>query len=232
MNIILMMKTLHFDSIDSTNKYLIDNNNLFDDFTFVFAKYQSDGKGREQRKWISNKDENILSSYLLKNPKFTSKFQLFSICTAVSIMNVLRKNGVKNVSIKWPNDVYVNDKKICGILLQGSLPNYVVIGIGLNVNQICFNDEYRTTPTSISLELKEKQDINKLENEIISEVIYMSEHIDEYIKLAQESDYLNGKQFMYRGSKVKCLGIQDDASLKVVNEHNQEIIINSSEIIL
>lgn len=220
------MIVLNFDTLDSTNKYIMEHHDSLEDFTFVSCKFQTAGKGREDRSWLSSKGENILASFLVKNTEFTSKFPLFSICTAVSIMKVLRKIGVENVSIKWPNDVYVNDKKICGILLQGQLPNFFVVGFGINVNQTIFNGEYRTAPTSIAIELKTGQDIDLIKRKVFKELERMPKHLDEYIKLAQENDYLLGKKIKYKGQVAECVGISEDCSLKV--KINDSIINISS----
>lgn len=225
----MCMVVINFNEIDSTNKYLMREQNNLIDFTFCTAKFQSEGKGRGDRIWYSPENENILASFLLKSSEFTSKFHLFSICTAVSVMKILRQIGVENVSIKWPNDVYVNDKKICGILLQGQLPDFVVVGIGLNVNQIEFKDKYRIAPTSVALELKQKQNIKKLQDKLFKDIVYMSKHMDEYVALAQESDYLKNKKIMYKNSIAEVIGIDEDCSLKILKD-NKIVKINNGEI--
>lgn len=223
------MVILNFNTINSTNKYIIDMHDQLDDFTFVTAKEQTSGKGREERVWYSQNGENILASFLVKNPEYIDKFQLFSICTAVSIVKILEEIGVKNCSIKWPNDIYVNDKKICGILLQGELPNYFVVGFGLNVNQCTFEGEYRTAPTSIALELKSKQNIEKIKKMIFIDLLQMPKHLEEYIEFAQSRDYLKGKNLIINNDVVKCLGINKNAELVYIKD-DLSYILRSGEV--
>ena len=144
---------LHFDEIDSTNHYLMNSYQLLDNFTFVSTDYQSKGKGRNDRVWESIKGLNLMFSILIKDSKLINEFNALSLMSAVEVAQVLESYGIDNVSIKWPNDVLVNDKKICGILLEGQLPEYVVIGIGLNVNQKEFPDNLRRPATSLVNEL-------------------------------------------------------------------------------
>ena len=125
------MKHIHFEEIDSTNTYLKKEYQNLDNLTFVTADYQSSGHGRYDRKWSANKGDNVLLSYLIKDKNIIEHFSYMSMFTAVVIIKYLEDKGLTNVSIKWPNDVYVNGKKIAGILLEGNIPNYVVIGVGL-----------------------------------------------------------------------------------------------------
>jgi BirA family biotin operon repressor/biotin-[acetyl-CoA-carboxylase] ligase len=88
---------------------------------------------------------------------------------------VLERFNVKGLSIKWPNDVYVFDKKICGILLEGcSTDNQItdiIIGIGINVNQTEFSGEYNVPPTSMAIELNKKTNLSKLKRKIYKHFI-------------------------------------------------------------
>ena len=153
---------LHFDEIDSTNTYLKNHYQKLDNLTFVSTDYQSQGKGRNDRTWWSKKGENLMFSLLIKDQKMQDMFPYLSMATAVEVAKILEKHGLTNVSVKWPNDVIVNDKKICGILLEGKVPDYIVIGVGLNVNQKDFPNDLRRPATSIAKELKKDIDIEKL----------------------------------------------------------------------
>jgi len=225
------MKIIHFDKIDSTNKYLIDNYCDYVSFTFVDASYQTAGKGRNDRKWLANKNESLLFSLLIKEKSLVNKYSLLSICSASIIYETLTELGIKNVSVKWPNDVYVNDKKICGILLQGSVPNYLVIGVGVNVNQKVFNGEYRVTPTSIYLETNLLINLNDLKMRIYEKFISIENRIDELIELAIKNDYTKGKEITIDGKTFLSLGINKDGSVKLKDNEN-ELDICSGEIAL
>ena len=159
---------LDFDSIDSTSKYLKENYIALKDFTFVSSLYQTNGKGRMDRSWESNKGENLLFSLLIKKKTLLKLYSSISILSATVILSVLKEYNIDNVMIKWPNDVYIDDKKVCGILLESISTSEnlecIVLGIGLNVNQKEFIDSRAT-----SMSLKLKKDINQKE---LKEKIY------------------------------------------------------------
>lgn len=224
------MKILHFETLESTNKYLIENHNVLEDNTIVSCDFQTNGKGRELRQWDSTKHQNLLISFLIKNPKNICKFHIFSLCSAVCVMKVLEKNSIKNVSIKWPNDVYVNDKKICGVLLQGEVPKYIVIGIGVNVNQIAFEGNYSTCPTSMKLESNILYDIEIIKQELICEMLTMFNNYDQYLKSAISNNYVKNKTISINGKKFVADDICPDGKLKAYDEKGNEHYLDSGEI--
>lgn len=194
------MYCLHFDEIDSTNKYLKENFDSLENFTFVSSDYQSGGKGRENRVWLSNKSENLLFSFLIKDESLLKKFNVLSIGTATLVARFLELKGLKNVSVKWPNDVYVNDKKICGILLEGNVNKFLVIGVGLNVNQTKFDGDYRVDPTSMKIELKEDISLEALEVELFE---FIFKHINQKLFTNKTYDFLNSHNYLL-SKKVKA----------------------------
>jgi len=164
------MNVIRFETIDSTNKYAKENSEKLNSGTFIVAKNQTSGKGRNDRKWLSNDGENLLFSVIYKNKKILKNFNILSIGFACIIGQCLENIGVKNVSIKWPNDVYVNDKKICGILLEGNVDDFIVVGVGLNVDQTVFEGEYRTPPTSIKKEIGKSIAVDVVENSLFKAI--------------------------------------------------------------
>lgn len=146
--------------VDSTNNYarqLADQGAA--DGTLVLAEQQSSGKGRRGRSWTSPSGTGIWMSLLLR-PEFAPEYA--SALTLVAAMAV--QQGIAEVTgldgrIKWPNDVVLNGKKICGILTEMSTEEdtirYVVIGIGINVNIREFPEELRDTATSLVLEAEQ-----------------------------------------------------------------------------
>lgn len=222
------MECLHFSSLDSTNKYLKDNYDKLENFTFISSDYQTNGKGREKRVWNSNKNENLLFSYLIKEKDLLKKFKSLSIGTATLIARFLELKGIKNVSIKWPNDVYVNDNKICGILLEGNVNEFLVVGVGLNVNQTSFIGDFRIAPTSMKIELNKTICLNELEVELFE---FIFKHINQAkfesntFKFLESHNYLNNKEIKAENIVGKCNGFSKDFGLKI-NDH----IIYSTEI--
>ena len=187
---------IHFDEIDSTNNYLKNSYKLLDNFTFATADYQSSGKGRNDRVWSSNKGENLMFSLLIKDIPLLKKYSALSIVSAVEIAMLLESYGVKNVSIKWPNDVYVNDKKICGILLEGQILEYLVIGVGLNVNQKHFPNDLRRPATSLSLECDKEFDLLKLETTLFGNIVSDLTNLNEdcFLSYFRNHNYLLNKR--------------------------------------
>ena len=231
------MKSIHFENIDSTNTYLKNNYEHLDDQTFVSVNNQTNGKGRNTRTWISEDSKNLLFSLLLKNN--LEHYQELSIISAYSIIKVLEKYNLKDLMIKWPNDVYVRDSKICGILLEGISTDRLlclIIGIGLNVNQDTFEGEYLTKPTSMKLELHKDIDINTLKKEVYQSLIdninklnngyNFYEDISKYDYLVNKEVYatINNKK-----ERVKVIKINEDYSLRIIL-NNTELNINSGEI--
>ncbi|VEU80975.1 biotin--[acetyl-CoA-carboxylase] ligase [Haploplasma axanthum] len=137
------LKLIYFDEIDSTNDYLKRNYDNLPNFTVVTSKYQTNGRGQFERKWLSNSDENLLFSILLKDIDI-SLIDDIRLVVINSLLDLLIKNNIKS-RFKEPNDIYYENKKLCGILIETLTIThkyeYVIIGIGLNVNQIIFNDD-------------------------------------------------------------------------------------------
>lgn len=229
--------SLHFSSIDSTNKYLKDNFENLSDFTFVSADYQTQGKGRDDRIWTANEKENLLFSLLIKDQDIIKDGAFLSLVAAVSVSEVLEKYHFSNVQIKWPNDIYVNNKKMMGILLEGRVPDYLVIGIGINVNQKCFDGEYRKEPTSMFLELNKDIDIDELK-ESVYETLFTnlnnySSNKEKFLKYFKNHDYLLDKQvnYVFGGNTFTGIVKGIDENFNIVIETNgEERQISSGEI--
>ncbi|MCR5308601.1 MAG: biotin--[acetyl-CoA-carboxylase] ligase [Bacilli bacterium] len=234
------MKHLHFNEIDSTNTYLKQEYQNLDNLTFVTASFQSSGHGRNSRVWNANKEENVLLSYLIKDKDIIEHFSYVSMFSAVVIVKYLESKGLENVSIKWPNDVYVNGKKIAGILLEGAYPNYLIVGIGLNLNQTDFNNkELRHPATSLKLE---KSDFNSNPLNESQEIISLFNHLwcdfkgdwlmyDDFIK---EHNYLLKKRIkLIDGSRI-IIGIVEDIDSQcnlLINIDKEIVKIDSGEIV-
>ncbi|MBT3384227.1 MAG: biotin--[acetyl-CoA-carboxylase] ligase [Prolixibacteraceae bacterium] len=154
-----MMKKFAKDSIvlnevESTNNYA---NHLIlskaaEEGTVVLARYQKQGRGQQNNQWESEPGKNLLASIVLF-PRFLQAGKQFLISKVISLALVdFLKNELEGVSIKWPNDLYVYDKKVAGILIENSVKGdflySVIVGIGLNLNQLKFNSD---APNPVSL---------------------------------------------------------------------------------
>ena len=135
---------IHIDETDSTNRWLVANRTEGQNPCVVVADYQTAGRGCGTNKWESERGKNLLFSMLIHPTEIpVNKQFVVSMAVANSIAAVVAKFVEKRtVSVKWPNDIYIDDKKVCGILienrLQGGVIKDSIIGVGLNVNQLCF----------------------------------------------------------------------------------------------
>ena len=226
---------IHFDEIDSTNNYLKNSYPLLDNFTFVSADYQNKGKGRNDRVWESNKGSNLMFSILIKDPKLIDISSLLSLYSAVEISKLLESFGINNVSIKWPNDVLVNDKKICGILLEGQLPHYVVIGIGLNVNQKQFPDNLRRPASSMANELNKDINLEALKETLFHNIVNNFNKLDKepYLSYFNKHNYLLNKRVKVNINQQtfigEVVGIDRNFNLQILS-HDILLHIDSGEI--
>lgn len=230
------MKTIHFETIDSTNTYLKENYEKLDNFTFVSADFQSAGRGRNNRNWKSEKGENLLFSLLIKDKALIDKFSSLSVISAFSIIKAL---NLKRLSIKWPNDIYYKDSKLSGILLEAVTKNEIeclIIGIGLNVNQREFVGEYKRTPTSLYKITNRIYDMSKLKqsifNQLYSDFMMVKDGYDFYDDI-KEYDYLKDRkvyaEINNEVQQIKVVGIDFDYSLKVLKD-NETYNLSSGEI--
>ena len=155
--------------------------------------------------------------------------------TAIEIAKEIERLGINGVSIKWPNDVLINDKKACGILLEGQIPEYLVIGVGLNVNQKEFPDGLRRPATSLSLELGNDIDINELSNRVFNNIVnnFSKPNIDEYLSYFREHNYLQNKRARVLINNEpfigEVVGVDDSFCLQILSR-DMLLHIDSGEI--
>lgn len=161
---------LYLPTCHSTNEIARQKiqNEEFINGTVIYTDYQTNGKGLRGNHWESVATENLLMSLII-NPEFIKVEDQFllNILTANSIHQLLTTLGFENVTIKWPNDIYINDKKVAGVLIEGSISGNklgpMVIGIGLNIYQKIFNNE------KASSLLAENKDFTLSRNQIIEQ---------------------------------------------------------------
>lgn len=148
---------LYFDEVDSTNNVIKrEAENGAPHGTLAVADYQSGGKGRRGRVWKSPHGVGIWMSILLRPELTPSSAPMMTLPAAMAVAEGIRAACGLDTKIKWPNDVVVNGKKVCGILTEMSAEldaiNYIVPGIGINVNTETFPEDIRATATSLYLE--------------------------------------------------------------------------------
>ena len=171
------MKVTRLKNIESTNQYL---QNLLDEGrdvvdNVVVADFQTSGKGQGKNVWESEAGKNLLFSVALDMSFLKAEEQfLLTQMISVAMINVLEKYLPKeNLSVKWPNDIYFNDRKIAGVLIKNEIKGMMlgtsIIGIGLNVNQIVF-DENIPNPISMKMITGKDYDLKEILSDIICDI--------------------------------------------------------------
>ncbi|WP_298121305.1 biotin--[acetyl-CoA-carboxylase] ligase [Flavobacterium sp.] len=148
------MKIIKLNAIDSTNDFLknMTRNEVVENFTVVVTQNQTKGKGQMGSTWNSEIGKNLIMSILVKEilNEIDKIFHL-NIAVSLAVIQVLEELKIPKVSIKWPNDIMSDNKKIAGILIENSFKsdNTIdsIVGIGLNVNQ----KEFSSLPKASSL---------------------------------------------------------------------------------
>jgi BirA family biotin operon repressor/biotin-[acetyl-CoA-carboxylase] ligase len=149
----------YFNEIDSTNRYCKElGEKKAPEGTLVVAEYQEKGRGRLGRTWTSPARKGLWFSLLLRPKIAPQEASRLTLLTAVAVAEALHKQCNLAVGIKWPNDILINGKKIGGILLEikaeADQINYLVLGIGININVDFeeFPDDLVQIATSLSME--------------------------------------------------------------------------------
>lgn len=146
-----------FSTLDSTNDYLKQNYQHLPDYSVCQTLYQTKGRGRRGTEWESEAGKNLLFSLLFKNYLDPVKLMDLAGC---SLVEILAEKGIAAV-LKMPNDIWVNGKKIAGILIESvyeTACEATILGIGLNVNQMTFVNE---NATSIKRETENDTDLGE-----------------------------------------------------------------------
>ncbi len=175
-------KFLYFEEIESTNGHLKASSDAVSGTT-VLAEFQTSGRGRQDRVWISNKGENLLFSVLLKKDVIAPQnLNLLNMGSAVYIAETIENLYFLKTDLKWPNDILMNAKKTAGILTETSFSGnkfqHAILGVGLNVNQNEFAGKHPVTPTSIKLEAKTLIEREKLLAHILNSLEELIIEID------------------------------------------------------
>lgn len=230
----IVSKVVFFEETDSTN---VRASKLGRDGaphgTLVIAQQQSAGRGRRGRSWDSPAENSICMTLLLRPELEPVKAPMLTLVMAAAVAAGLKEVTGADVAIKWPNDIVLNGKKICGILTEMSAEvghiNYVVIGVGINVNQETFPSEIAETATSLKNEMKKAFS----RTEIIASVM---EKFEKYYKIFLEKEDLSGIQEFYnsilinRGREVRILepGNEYNALAVGINETG-ELVVDTKE---
>jgi BirA family biotin operon repressor/biotin-[acetyl-CoA-carboxylase] ligase len=157
------MNLVSLKSIDSTNKYaqFLLEQGLAADGTVVLALEQTAGKGQRGKVWVSDSGDGIYASFVFVPPFSEASNQfILNKAIAVGVADYIQRLTDEDISVKWPNDIMANGKKVAGLLIENSLRGNkilaVIAGVGVNLNQNSFEGNFETPPISIRM-LTKKQ---------------------------------------------------------------------------
>ena len=238
---------IRLNRVNSTNKYAVDMiaKSKPIEGTVISASFQYEGRGQIGRFWESEAEKNITCSTILR-PDFLEAADQFQLNIAISLAVhdfISHFLTTKEVKIKWPNDIYVEDKKIAGILLQNSLigktVSSTIVGTGININQTIFSVDL-PNPTSFAIEVGIEQDLEimfawlfrfltkrylQLKNGQIHSL--KSEYLESLYRKGIWADFKNESDEIWKG---KILGVDESGRLQIENREGELKVFNFREV--
>ena len=230
--------------IDSTNRYAKElAKQGAENGTLVVAECQESGRGRKGRMWESPKGNAYFSIILTPNIS-ADRIAMMTLVAALSVAKAIEWVYDLAVEIKWPNDILINKKKICGILTESSINQfgvqYLVVGIGINVNQMEFSEEIKDKASSIQLESQKEVSCEQLIGEVMN---CMEQQIEQFLTTGDLSKSLNAYNALLinKGKKVRviekeeekifiAIGIDEYGALIVEDEKGVQQRVISGEV--
>lgn len=236
---------IYFDDIDSTNlkgKELAQNH--IEDGSLIISEKQNLGNGRFNRKWVSPKGGLWFSLVLRPNLPPTEAPKITQIAAA-SVYKALSDFDI-DTTIKWPNDIYINDKKLCGILSEMKCDmdrvHYLILGIGINVNidDKDFDESVKPIATSLKIQFNKLFNRNELLAEFLNhfEVLYSkfitNLDLSETISICRDHSNIFGKKaklITYNNEEiVTCVSLSDTGDLIIIDSLGNEKAVLTGEI--
>lgn len=211
------MYILNLEEVDSTNTYMMREAERLESPVMVTANRQTAGQGQRGNSWESAPGENLTFSIFYRPEKLAPMAQFsMSEAVALAVVDFLRVHDVE-AKVKWPNDIYVGDRKICGILIRhsviGGKVDYSVIGVGVNVNQLEFLSD-APNPVSMAQITGGRYDIAALYAEISAIMESRLEQIgDEDFRKSLHAEFM---ETLWRGDG-KAYPFVDNATGEVFN---------------
>ena len=178
-------EVLYFDTIDSTNtkaQELAEKG--YPSGTLIVADKQESGKGRRGRSWVSPSGTGIFMTLMIKPDINPNNASMLTLVAALAVAKAITSVTGEEALIKWPNDIVVNGKKVCGILTEMNAQfdyiNHIVVGIGINVHNESFPEEISQMASSLMIEAGGKRFHRA---QIIAETMsYFEQYYDTFLK--------------------------------------------------
>lgn len=209
------------------------------------AKSQLNGRGRLSREWISKKNDGVYMSVLFNTNFKTDNIPFLSVIAGLSVCKAINNFTDNKSFIKWPNDIIINNKKVCGILLESKIYSSnlssIILGIGINVNNKYFDKTIESKATSIFLETGKNIEFK----EIVSSVLnYFSFYYNNFLISGRnriKEEYVNlcaslnrNVSIIKENSIIDAFSVDVDSfgNLVVITENREKLKINSGEVIV
>lgn len=227
-------RCFYFDDIDSTNAFMLKHAAELQSGDICISEYQSAGRGRRGRTWVSPYGSHLYCSLFWRLSQGMNQAMGLSLVIACSLAKVLESMGVEGVGLKWPNDVYLNEKKLAGVLIemsgQADSECNLVIGIGINLampqNGAELIDQPWSDLRSIG-DLPDKTELSlMLQRQIFEDLsLFESEGLKAFSERWKSNDLFMGKNVrLHLGENIKegiCCGIDNQGAVLI--EHDGEI---------
>ena len=222
------MKLIKLNAIDSTNEYIKKNRDFFSEKELCVLTFnQTKGKGQRGNTWVSEQGSNLCISLYFSdlNINIEDLFNL-NMLVSLNIIEILDSLFLKNLKIKWPNDILAENKKISGILIETFSKNKmikdIIVGIGINVNQIDFNDLINAT--SMSLIMNKKYDLNILYKLFLEKFKGFSDQVKNINSFETKLNYLNNLYGINSLKKFEDNNLIFDAKISGVNKKGELVL--------
>lgn len=230
-----------FDSIDSTNTYLKNiSSNIKNEFTTVVANEQTQGRGRLGRQFFSPANTGIYMSFIIKPDMSITDATFITTATSVAVCKAIENVTHLNPKIKWINDIYIENKKACGILAEaitdinsGNLAG-IIIGIGINVNTTndIFPENIKDIATALTI--SNKIDRNELIASILNEFHIIYNNPQDYMEDYKKRSLILNKDIYYIQNGIKYYGtaidFTENGGLVIIDNEGNKKTLTSGEI--
>ena len=239
-NSVLFNDLIYKKTIDSTQNHAFRILDRYDGNIVIVSGHQTSGRGRFKREWLSPEESGLYMSLVLR-PNITNQDMIvFNLFISLAISDAVREaTGLKS-GIKWPNDIFINDKKVCGFLTEvisaDNIVETIVCGIGININPSADTDTLGTA-TSITGELEDKFDVNQFISVLFRKLEY---YYDKFLNASFSSikdDWLEQAIIFNRELIIttvkeklrgKALDITDEGYLVILDgDHNIHKVISA-----
>ena len=215
-----------FDELDSTNDYLRRNHKSYEEFDVISARVQTHGKARRQNDWISLDGMALFSFFLKERDNWEIEDYLkLPLIAGIAVIKGLRKIENLEYKFKWTNDVYVENMKLCGILMEKTEDVYIT-GIGINVNNM-LPENLESKAISLTQIRNKKYEIDEVIKNIVLEFQTLCENLEngfwkDILKEINQINYLKGKKIELKfGNEVisgVAQNIDENGELQILME--------------